>query len=65
MSEEFLNRADIKAVFHRMRGERVSQRMAARPLGYARLSSRFFDGPLSDRFVHVMPTCAPQTSGLG
>jgi hypothetical protein len=33
MSEEFLNRADIKAVFRQMHGERAPQRMAAHRLG--------------------------------
>ena len=46
MSKQFLNRADIIAIFQEVRGERVSQRVAAHRLGQAGLSGRFFDGPL-------------------
>ena len=48
MPEQFLNRADIIAIFQEVRGERVSQRVAAHRLGQAGLSGRFFDGRLSD-----------------
>ena len=36
MPEQFLNRADIIAIFQQVRGERVSQRVAAHRLGQAR-----------------------------
>jgi hypothetical protein len=59
MAKEFLNCADVIAIFQQIRGEQVPWCMAADRLGQAGLSGRFFDGPLSDRFVHMMPPVLP------
>ena len=55
MPEQFLNRADVIAIFQQVRGERVPQRVAVGRLGQPACSGGFFDGPLSDRFVQMMP----------
>ena len=54
MSEEFLNRADVIAIFQQVRGERVPQRVAVDRLGQPYGSGCFFDGPLQHRFVDMM-----------
>ena len=55
MSEEFLNHADIIAIFQQVRGERVPQRVAIGRLGQPYGSGHLFDGTLPHRFVQMMP----------
>jgi hypothetical protein len=55
MSEEFLNRADVIAIFQQVRGKRMPQRVAVDRLGQPYGSRGLFDGSLQHRFVQMMP----------
>ena len=46
MSEEFLNRAEVIAIFQEVRGKQVPPRVAAGRLGQPYVSCRLCDGPL-------------------
>jgi hypothetical protein len=55
MSEEFLNRADVIAIFQQVRGKRMPQRVAVDRLGQPYVTRGLLDGPLQHRFVQMMP----------
>lgn len=54
MTQEFLNRTDVVARLEQMRGTRVPQGMAGRPLGDTGLENGLAHGPLQDGLVEVM-----------
>jgi hypothetical protein len=55
MSEEFLNGAEIIAIFQQVRGKRMPQRVAIDRLSQSCVSRGLFDGSLPHRFVQMMP----------
>jgi hypothetical protein len=54
MPEQFLNGADIVAIFQEMSGERMAQRVAAGRLGRHHVSRGLFNSSLSHRFMQMM-----------
>ena len=54
--EQLLNRADVVAIFQKMRGERMTQGVRAGWLQDASPEPPIFDGLLQNRFVKVVPT---------
>src|SRR5262245_40832486 len=54
--EQFLNRADIMAVFQQVRGERVTEGVAARRFGDPRATDRVLDRALQHGFVEMVPS---------
>ena len=59
--EQFLNRADIMAVFQQVRGERVTEGVAARRFGDPRATDRVLDCALQHGFVQVVASPLPVT----
>jgi len=54
--EQFLNRTDVMAVFQQVRGERVTEGVAARRFGDPRAPDRVLDRALQHGFVEVVPS---------
>ncbi len=54
MAEELLDGANVVAIFEQLGGKRVTKRMAARPLGEARLAYGGPDGALDDGLMKVV-----------
>src|SRR5215510_4511795 len=54
--EQFLNRADVMAVFQQVRGERVTEGVAARRFGDPRATDRVLDRALQNGLVQVVPS---------
>jgi len=53
--EQILHRPNIIAIFQKMSGERVSQRVACRRLGKPRQPHRLLHHPLHTRVIQMMP----------
>ena len=56
MTEQLLNRPDVRAVVQQMRGEGVPEGVTSEALADSRPSSGLAHGTLQDRLVQVMPT---------
>ncbi len=52
--EELLNSPNIVSILQKMYSERVSKRVAPRPLCHSRSDARFFPSFLDQRLIHVM-----------
>src|SRR5713101_6420540 len=55
MAEEFLNRANVIAIFQQVCRKRMTQSMAPRVLGELRLATGFFDYLLQNAFMEMVP----------
>ena len=55
VSQQLLDGPDIVPILQEVRGKRVAEGVTRGGPGQARPSHRFFDGPLDDRFMQMMP----------